>query len=116
MSHEWTVKFVEHRAGDPSVIRLIQKWLKAGVSEEWEWTESKAGTPQGAVISPLLANIYLHYAFDLWVEAWRRKVALQLIPTILLRGARSWRSTGKRFRLPAHQIELQVGYPLSKVE
>jgi RNA-directed DNA polymerase len=75
MSHEWTVKFVEHRVGDPRVIRLIQKWLKAGISEEGEWTESKVGTPQGAVISPLLANIYLHYALDLWVEAWRRKVA-----------------------------------------
>jgi group II intron reverse transcriptase/maturase len=75
MSHEWTVKFVEHRVGDPRVLRLIQKWLKAGVSEEGEWTESKVGTPQGAVISPLLANIYLHYALDLWVEAWRRKVA-----------------------------------------
>jgi len=75
MSHEWTVKFVEHRVGDPRVLRLIQKWLKAGVSEDGEWSESKIGTPQGAVISPLLANIYLHYAFDLWVEAWRRKVA-----------------------------------------
>jgi group II intron reverse transcriptase/maturase len=75
MSHEWTVKFVEHRVGDPRVLRLIRKWLKAGVSEEGEWTESKVGTPQGAVISPLLANIYLHYALDLWVEAWRRKVA-----------------------------------------
>jgi group II intron reverse transcriptase/maturase len=75
MVHEWTVKFVEHRVGDPRVLRLIQKWLKAGVSEEGKWTESKVGTPQGAVISPLLANIYLHYAFDLWVEAWRRKVA-----------------------------------------
>ena len=75
MSHEWTVKFVEHRVGDPRVLRLIRKWLKAGVSEEGEWTESKVGTPQGAVISPLLANIYLHYALDLWVEAWRRKEA-----------------------------------------
>jgi group II intron reverse transcriptase/maturase len=75
MSHEWIVKFAEHRVGDPRVLRLIQKWLKAGVSEDGEWTESKIGTPQGAVASPLLANIYLHYALDLWVEAWRRKVA-----------------------------------------
>ena len=75
LSHEWTVKFVEHRVGDRRVLRLIQKWLKAGVSEEGEWTESKVGTPQGAVVSPLLANIYLHYALDLWVVAWRRKVA-----------------------------------------
>src|SRR6202049_4757674 len=57
------------------MLRLIQKWLKAGVSEEGIWSETKVGTPQGAVISPLLANIYLHYALDQWVEAWRRKVA-----------------------------------------
>ncbi|MGA2263646.1 MAG: reverse transcriptase domain-containing protein [Acidobacteriota bacterium] len=75
MGHEWTIKFVQHRVADPWMLRLIQKWLKAGVSEDGEWSESKIGTPQGAVISPLLANIYLHYAFDLWVEAWRRKVA-----------------------------------------
>jgi len=75
MSHEWTIKFVEHRIGDPRILRLIKKWLKAGVSEEGQWQESKIGTPQGAVVSPLLANIYLHYALDLWVEAWRRKVA-----------------------------------------
>jgi group II intron reverse transcriptase/maturase len=75
MSHDWTIKFVEHRVGDPRVLRLIKKWLKAGVSEEGKWQESKIGTPQGAVISPLLANIYLHYALDLWVEAWRQKVA-----------------------------------------
>jgi RNA-directed DNA polymerase len=75
MSHEWTMKFVEHRVGDPRMLRLIKKWLKAGVSEEGKWQESRIGTPQGAVVSPLLANIYLHYALDLWVEAWRRKVA-----------------------------------------
>jgi len=60
--------------GDPRIVRLIQKWLKAGVSEEGQRLETKVGTPQGAVISPLLANIYLHYVFDLWVEVWRRKV------------------------------------------
>jgi len=75
MSHEWTVKFVGHRVGDPRILRLIQKWLKVGVSEEGKWSESKVGTPQGAVASPLLANIYLHYALDLWAEVWRRKVA-----------------------------------------
>jgi RNA-directed DNA polymerase len=75
MSHEWTMKFVQHRVADPRIVRLIQKWLKAGVSEEGQWSETKVGTPQGAVISPLLANIYLHYVFDLWVEAWRKKVA-----------------------------------------
>jgi RNA-directed DNA polymerase len=75
LSHEWMMKFVQHRVADKRVLRLIGKWLKAGVSEEGTWSESKAGTPQGAVISPLLANVYLHYVFDLWVEAWRRKVA-----------------------------------------
>ena len=75
MSHEWTMKFIEHRVADRRILRLIQKWLKAGISEDGQWSESKVGTPQGAVISPLLANVYLHYAFDLWIEAWRRKVA-----------------------------------------
>jgi group II intron reverse transcriptase/maturase len=75
MSHEWTMKFVEHRIADHRILRLIQKWLKAGISEDGQWSESKVGTPQGAVVSPLLANVYLHYVFDLWIEAWRRKVA-----------------------------------------
>jgi RNA-directed DNA polymerase len=75
LSHEWTLKFVEHRVADRRILRLIQKWLKAGVSEDGQWSETKVGTPQGAVASPLLANIYLHYVFDLWVEAWRKKVA-----------------------------------------
>jgi group II intron reverse transcriptase/maturase len=75
MSHEWTMKFMEHRVADNRVLRLIRKWLKAGVSEDGKWSETKAGTPQGAVISPLLANVYLHYVFDLWVEVWRRKMA-----------------------------------------
>ena len=75
MSHEWTMKFVEHRVADSRTLRLIQKWLQAGVSEDGQWSETKVGTPQGAVVSPLLANVYLHYVFDLWVEAWRKKVA-----------------------------------------
>ena len=75
LSHEWLVRFLEHRVTDSRILRLIQKWLKAGVSEDGTWSESKLGTPQGAVISPLLANVYLHYVFDLWVEAWRSKVA-----------------------------------------
>jgi len=75
LSHEWTLKFVEHRVADRRIVRLLQKWLKAGVSEDGQWSETKIGTPQGAVASPLLANIYLHYVFDLWVEAWRKKVA-----------------------------------------
>ena len=65
LSHEWAIKFVEHRVADRRILRLIQKWLKAGVSEDGQWSESKVGTPQGAVVSPLLANLYLHYVFDL---------------------------------------------------
>ena len=75
VSHEWVMKFIEHRVADPRMLRLIQKWLKAGVSEDGEWSETKVGTPQGSVVSPLLANVYLHYVFDLWIEAWRKKVA-----------------------------------------
>src|SRR6201997_4201855 len=75
MSHEWTMKFIKHRVADRRMLRLIQKWLKAGVSEDGQWSATKVGTPQGAVVSPLLANVYLHYVFDLWVEVWRKKVA-----------------------------------------
>src|SRR5438270_829266 len=75
MSHEWIVKFVEHRVADRRILGLIRKWIKAGVSEQRQWSETTVGTPQGSVASPLLANIYLHYVFDLWVEAWRKKVA-----------------------------------------
>jgi group II intron reverse transcriptase/maturase len=72
----WLIKFVEHRVADPRILRLIRKWLNAGVMEEGQWSETKTGTPQGSVISPTLANIYLHYAFDLWVDVWRKKCAL----------------------------------------
>ena len=72
MSHEWLIRFAEHRIGDPRMIRLIRKWLKAGVMDGAEWTSSDIGSPQGAVVSPTLANIYLHYTFDLWADRWRR--------------------------------------------
>jgi RNA-directed DNA polymerase len=75
ISHEWLVKFMEHRIADRRVVRLIQKWLNAGVLEEGKRTRMEEGTPQGGSASPLLANIYLHYVFDLWVQAWRRKRA-----------------------------------------
>ena len=75
LSHEWAIKFIEHRVADPRILRLIRKWLKAGVSEDGQWSETKLGTPQGAVVSPLLANVYLYYLFDLWADVWRRKVA-----------------------------------------
>jgi group II intron reverse transcriptase/maturase len=75
VDHEWMLKFVQHGVADRRILRLIRKWLRAGVSENGQWSETKVGTPQGAVVSPLLANLYLHYVFDLWVHAWRRKVA-----------------------------------------
>jgi RNA-directed DNA polymerase len=75
LDHGWLLKFVQHRVADPRILRLIQKWLKAGVMEAGHWSETERGTPQGAVISPLLANIYLHYVLDLWVNAWRNKHA-----------------------------------------
>src|SRR5713226_4338791 len=75
VSQEWLIRFVEHRNGDPRIIRLIQKWLKAGILEDGAVTVSDRGTGQGSVISPLLANIYLHYVLDLWAERWRRREA-----------------------------------------
>ena len=75
MSHEWLIRFVEPRIGDPRLIRLIRKWLKAGVMDGAEWTSSDIGSPQGAVLSPTLANLYLHYTFDLWADWWRRHQA-----------------------------------------
>jgi group II intron reverse transcriptase/maturase len=75
IDHGWLRKFVEHRVADRRILRLIQKWLRAGVSEDGEWSKTEVGTPQGAVISPLLANIYLHYVFDLWAHRWRRQHA-----------------------------------------
>jgi group II intron reverse transcriptase/maturase len=75
VDHAWLIRFVEHRIGDQRVIRLLRKWLKVGVMEDGEITPGEVGTPQGAVISPLLANIYLHYVFDLWAHQWRSRQA-----------------------------------------
>jgi retron-type reverse transcriptase len=75
VSQEWLIRFVEHRIGDKRVIRLIRKWLKAGVLEDGVVAVRGKGTGQGSVISPLLANIYLRYALDLWAERWRRREA-----------------------------------------
>jgi len=75
VSQKWLCRFVEHRIGDKRIIRLIQKWLRAGILEKGELTVSDRGTGQGSVASPLLANIYLHYVFDLWAERWRRHQA-----------------------------------------
>jgi group II intron reverse transcriptase/maturase len=75
VSQEWLIRFLEHRIGDKRIIRQVQKWLKAGVLEDGIVSVSASGTGQGAVISPLLANIYLHYALDLWADRWRRRKA-----------------------------------------
>jgi len=75
ISHTKLMELIELRIADPRILRLIRKWLKAGVSEDGQWSETKVGTPQGAVISPLLANIYLHYVLDQWVMSWRKESA-----------------------------------------
>lgn len=75
LEHDWLVKFVEHRIADRRVVRLIQKWLSAGVMEDGKRTRSEEGTVQGGSISPLLSNLYLHYVFDLWVHQWRERQA-----------------------------------------
>ena len=75
IDQSWLIRFLEHRIGDERVIRLVQKWLKAGVLEDGAWSVSETGTPQGAVVSPLLANVFLHYVFDLWAAQWRRREA-----------------------------------------
>jgi len=72
IDHEWLIKFLEHRIGDRRILRLIRKWLRAGVNEEGQWKKTTVGAPQGSVISPILSNVYLHYVFDLWIEWWRK--------------------------------------------
>jgi group II intron reverse transcriptase/maturase len=71
IDHEWMVKFLEHRIGDRRILRLIRKWLRAGISDGGEWSKTTVGVPQGSVISPLLSNVFLHYVFDQWIEWWR---------------------------------------------
>jgi len=98
----WMIKFVEHRVADQRILRLIQKWLRAGVMDDGKWSDTETGTPQGSVISPLLANIYLHYVFDLSVDVWRRKCARGEV--IVLRHADDivlgfqWGTDADRFR------------------
>ena len=75
VDHEWLLRMLAHRIADPRVLRLIRMWLEAGILESDEWHETDKGTPQGAGISPLLANIFLHYVLDLWVHQWRRRYA-----------------------------------------
>jgi RNA-directed DNA polymerase len=75
IDHDWLIRFLRHRIGDERVIRLVLKWLKAGVLDEQGWSASEQGSPQGTVISPLLCNVYLHYVFDLWARQWRARHA-----------------------------------------
>ena len=112
----WLVKFIEHRIADRRVVRLIQKWLNAGVLEEGKRIRVAEGTPQGSSASPLLANIYLHYVFDLWVQAWRRKqahgdmVVVRFADDLVLGfqyksdAERFWKELAERFR--KFQLEL----------
>lgn len=76
INHRWLMEFLKRRIADPRMLRLIRKWLRAGVSEDGEWSRTEVGTPQGSVISPLLSNIYLHYVLDQWVTEWRKNKAI----------------------------------------
>ena len=110
IDHEWLLKFVEHRVADPGMLGLIRKWLRAGVSEDGQWSKSTIGTPQGAVISPLLANIYLHYALDLWVNNWRKGSRGDVI---IVRYADDW-ITGFQYRAEAIRFQQQLRERLQK--
>jgi RNA-directed DNA polymerase len=115
ISHEWLAKLIELRIADRRVVRLIQKWLNAGVLEDGEWVRSETGTPQGGGISPLLANIYLHYVFDLWVRDWRRQakgdvIVVRYADDIIVGFQHEWEArqfwAELRDRLAAYGLEL----------
>lgn len=105
IEHDWLVKFIEHRVADARIVRLIRKWLNAGVLEDGRRTQSEVGTVQGGSISPLLANIYLHYAFDLWVKQWRGRHARGDV--IVVRYADDW-VAGFQFRDDAERFKRAV--------
>jgi group II intron reverse transcriptase/maturase len=79
LNHSWLMRLVEHRISDRYFLRLLRKWLNAGVLEDGKWTRQTEGSPQGAVVSPVLANVYLHYVFDLWAHAWLRRAKGEVI-------------------------------------
>jgi group II intron reverse transcriptase/maturase len=109
--HEWLVKFVEHRIADRRVLRLIQKWLSAGVMENERWTASEVGSPQGATMSPLLANIYLHYVLDLWVQQWRTRHARGEV--IIVRYCDDF-VVGFQYRSDAERFQVELAGRLAK--
>jgi len=111
IEHDWLITFIEHRVGDARVVRLIKKWLHAGVLENGQITRSELGTVQGGSISPLLANIYLHYAFDLWVEQWRGRHARG--DMIIVRFADDW-IAGFQHRWDAERFKRDVTERLAK--
>jgi group II intron reverse transcriptase/maturase len=116
-SHEWMIKFLQHRIGDQRILRLCKKWLRSGVLEDGKWSETVKGTSQGSVISPLLANVYLHYVLDLWVQHWRKHRAAGEVIVVRYaddsvlgfqyradaeRFLQDWRSRLQRFGLELH--------------
>jgi group II intron reverse transcriptase/maturase len=113
LEHEWLMKFIEHRlaAADRRVVRLIQRWLRAGVLEDGKRTCSEVGTVQGGNISPLLANIYLHYVFDLWVQQWRKKRAQGDV--VVVRYAHDF-IVGFQHRQEAEQFLTELGERFAK--
>ena len=116
ISHEWMVKFLQHRIADQRLLRLICKWLQAGVIEQDRWKPVEAGTPQGATISPLLANLYLHYVLDTWAHHWRRRYARGEV--LLVRYADDFvmgfehRDDAERFLALLHQRMVKFGLEL----
>ncbi|MGK2957775.1 MAG: group II intron reverse transcriptase/maturase [Acidimicrobiales bacterium] len=116
LDHTWLMKFVEHRVADPRILRLIRKFLRAGVSEDGQWSKAEVGTPQGAVISPLLANIYLHYVLDLWVQWWRGHHARGEVYIVRLADdfvlGFQYRSDAQRFRTDLVQRLAKFGLEL----
>jgi group II intron reverse transcriptase/maturase len=111
LEHGWQGKFLEHRVADPRMLRLLRKFLRAGVSEDGQWSKTVVGTPQGAVISPMLANVYLHYVLDLWVQWWRVHRARGEV--YVVRYADDF-VMGFQYRTDAERFQVELGQRLVK--
>lgn len=111
ISHEWLIKMIEYRIGDSRIAALIQKWLRAGIMEEGQWERNEDGTPQGGIVSPVLANIYLHYALDLWAQQWRKREARGAM--IIVRYADDF-VVGFEHRADAERFQQELGRRLEK--